>query len=89
MEIQASPTPNPNAIKFRVGVTLVPSGSRTFDSAEEAVGDPLARRLFLEAGVRSVFVLGTFVTVTRQPGVEWDDLVPRIERALREHLGAA
>lgn len=88
MEIRITPTPNPNAMKFTVGATLVSAGSRTFDSAIEADRDPLAKRLFQETGVRSVFMLGNFVTVSRQPDVEWRDLIPRVERALREHLGA-
>jgi len=88
MRIEVSPTPNPNAMKITVDVKLVAAGSRTFDSAQEAGADPLAKKLFELTGVKSVFMLGNFVTVTRAAGVEWSDLLPRLERAMREHFGA-
>jgi len=87
MNIIVSPTPNPNAMKFTVEVKLVAAGSRTFDSAKEAEADPLAKCLFAVTGVKSVFILGSFVTVTRVAGVGWSDLLPRLERAMREHFG--
>jgi len=33
-----------------------------------------------------VFLLNDFVTVTRQPDARWEDIVPEVERALRECL---
>ena len=80
-------TPNPHAGKFTVGRTLV-EGRRglTFDTPEAAAGHPAAERLFREAGVRSVFIVADFVTVTKDPGATWDELAPRVQAALREVL---
>jgi hypothetical protein len=80
-------TPNPNAAKFTVGRTLVEGRSgRTFDSAGEAEGDPVAARLMAEPGVRSVFMVADFVTVTKDDAATWADLAPRVQAALRETL---
>ncbi|MBD0320140.1 MAG: NifU N-terminal domain-containing protein [Gemmatimonadetes bacterium] len=80
-------TPNPNAAKFTVGRTLVEGRSgRTFDSAVEAEGDPVAARLMGEPGVRSVFMVADFVTVTKDDAATWADLAPRVQTALRETL---
>jgi len=82
-----SPTPNPNAGKFTVGRTLVDGRSgRTFASADEAAGDALAERVFREPGVRSLFVVADFVTVTKHSEADWAELAPRLKAALRQVL---
>ncbi len=86
-KVKFQETPNPNAAKFTVGRTLVEGRSGlTFDSAKEARGDPLAARLMAEAGVRSVFMVADFVTVTKDDAATWADLAPRVQAALRETL---
>lgn len=80
-------TPNPNAGKFTVGRTLVEGRSGlTFGSAAAAAGDPVAARLMAEPGVRSVFMVADFVTVTKDDAASWADLAPRVQTALRETL---
>jgi nicotinamide mononucleotide (NMN) deamidase PncC len=80
-------TPNPDAGKFTVGRTLVEGRrGRTFSSAEAAAGDPLAARLFAEPGVKAVFVVADFVTVTKDAAASWADLAPRVQAALRKVL---
>jgi NFU1 iron-sulfur cluster scaffold homolog, mitochondrial len=87
VRISFQETPNPHAGKFSVGQTLVEGRSgRTYDSAGAAAAEPVARRLLAEPGVRSVFMVADFVTVTRDPAVTWSDLAPRVKAALREVL---
>ena len=86
-KVTFSETPNPEAGKFSVGRTLVEGRrGRTIESAAAAEGDPVAARLLAEPGVRSVFIVADFVTVTREPGAAWSDLAPRVKAALREVL---
>ncbi|HEX2204600.1 MAG TPA: NifU N-terminal domain-containing protein [Longimicrobium sp.] len=86
-KVRFDETPNPHAGKFTVGRTLV-EGRRglTFDSPEAAKGNAAAERLFTEPGVRSVFMVADFVTVTKDPAAAWADLAPRVQTALREVL---
>lgn len=58
----------------------------TFDSAEAAAGNAVAARLLAEPGVRSVFMVADFVTVTKDLGADWAELAPRVQKALREVL---
>jgi hypothetical protein len=85
--IRFDETPNPHAGKFTVGRTLL-EGRRgiTFDSPEAAAQNPIAARLLAEPGVRSVFIVADFVTVTRDPDTAWADLAPRVQAALRQVL---
>jgi hypothetical protein len=49
---------------------------------------PLAARLFTVEGVRSLFFLRDFVTVTRRPGADWEPLMARVEEGIRQHFSA-
>ncbi len=83
------PTPNPNSLKFTAAdQPFIESGMGAFASAAEAEGDPLGAPLFALGGVHNVLVLPGFVTVTKRPDADWNDLLPRIEAILTQHLAA-
>lgn len=84
--VRFQPTPNPNAGKFATDRTVVQSGSRSYFSAEQAAGDPVAEALFAIPGVASVFMVADFITVTKTPDARWDELAPRVEEAIRATL---
>lgn len=84
--IDTMPTPNPDALMFRVQEMLVPTGTFEFRSAAQAADSPLARRLFDLPGVTSVLVAPRFVTVNKEPELEWPELVPQIKAAVRDFL---
>ena len=78
------PTPNPDAMKFTLDVTLPEMVS--FKSAEEAAGHPFAAEVFATGSVTNVFGTADFVTVTRAPGAQGDELVPLVVAAAERHL---
>lgn len=87
MTINFQATPNPNAGKFTVGRPLVEgNASRSFYNAEQAAAEPVAAALFALDGVASIFMVEDFVTVTKEPEVEWPDLIPRITSTLERVL---
>ena len=79
-----SPTPNPNALRFGLDVTL--PGTVSASSAAEAGDDAFLSALLAIDGVASVFGTADFVTVTRKPGAEWDEIVPAVQEAAATHL---
>ena len=80
-------TPNPNAAKFTVDRALVEGGSsRSYLDRSSAHADPLAKALFEVHGVESLLIADDFITVTKSPTVQWDELVPLIENAIKEAL---
>ncbi len=85
--IQVQGTPNPNAAKFVLGESMLGEEGRTYFDAEAADGDPLAERLFGVDGVRALFMVDNFITVTKAEGATWDDLVEPIREAIAEELG--
>ena len=79
-----SPTPNPNALKFEVGVDV--GGPQTFSPMQET-DDPLAKALLALPGVTSVFMTGDFVTLSKAPDAMWSEIAPPAQKLLEEHFG--
>lgn len=80
-------TPNPNAGKFVVDRPVTPVGtSRSYYDPDEAREDPVARALMSLTGVRSLFMVDDFITVTKTPAAPWDALVEPITAIIRRHL---
>lgn len=86
-KIKFQPTPNPDSLKITAeGRVFIPNGMRTFSSRLEAEGDLLGERLFALPGVANLFILPQFLTVTKHPAADWDDLEPKIELALEAYF---
>src|ERR671928_1648082 len=76
-------TPNPNAVKFILKEPVTAGTTRSFHSAEEAAGDPLAGPLFAVGDVSSVFYMDRMITVEKTDEADWDDLLPRLAVPVR------
>ena len=88
MLIQTEPTPNPAALKFLPGQTVMTGGTRDFATPEEAEASPLAQAIFSTGEVEGVFFGKDFISVTAAPGVEWRQLKPEILGVLLDHFSS-
>jgi Fe-S cluster biogenesis protein NfuA len=87
MFIQTEPTPNPATLKFLPGREVLPGRSVQFSEAGEAESvSPLAARLFSVDGVKSVYLAGDFISVTKEEGFDWYMLKPAVLGAVMEHF---
>lgn len=87
VSVRYQPTPNPNAGKFTVDRQVVPgNASRSYYNAAQAESDPVATALFALDGVASVFMVADFVTVTKSPEAQWDELVPAVTATLEQSM---
>jgi hypothetical protein len=78
--VTAQPTPNPAAYKFTIeGHSF--AGPQTVGSATDAAGTPF-ESLFALPGVVSVFATADFVTITKDPSVDWTGIVDPATKAL-------
>ena len=89
VSIDIQPTPNINALKFLINRRLTEGKSRTFRAPEEAGEVPLARALLSIPGVVQVFFLNDFITITRDPQADWDEIAGQVEGAIRSHFEGA
>jgi hypothetical protein len=77
-------TPNPDATKFTLDVTLPAMFNAS--TPEQAAALPFAADVFAAGGVASVFGVNDFVTVTRQSGAAWDPIVAAVQAAAHAYL---
>ena len=68
-------TPNPNAVKFILWEPLTWGITHSYESAEQAQGDALARALFDIEHVSNVFYVDKWLTITQDGGADWPELV--------------
>ncbi len=88
LNIDTLPTPNPDALMFKVSQDLVGGGTFEFPDRDTASTAPLARRLFSLDGVDLVLVTTRFVTVNKDPDYRWPELVPSLKGLIREHVAS-
>ncbi len=84
MAIQISNTPNPNALKFTVGVDV--GGPATFVAGRD-IDDPAMAALVAIDGVTSVFMTADFVTLSKMPDTSWDVIAPLATDLLERRFG--
>ena len=85
MPVQIESTPNPNALKFTVGVDV--GGPKTFVAGREE-DDPLAVLLLSLPGVTSIFMTADFVTLTKTPDADWAEIAGPAQEILQSHFEA-
>jgi hypothetical protein len=85
LTVTVQPTPNVNALKFVVNRRMTEGKSQTFTDAATAAS-PLAKDLLGITGVRQVFLLNDFITLTRTEDTDWNAVVPQAEALIRQHL---
>ena len=88
IEVWTEPTPNPNALKFTLNRIVAEGRSKTYASPEAAEASPLAKSLFEIVGVKSLFFLNNFITVTRQAGTDWVAIARQVEERIRAHYAS-
>jgi Fe-S cluster biogenesis protein NfuA len=76
-------TPNPNAVKFILREAVSYGTSHSFDSAEKAKDDKLAKSLFDIGDVVSVFYMDKMITVEKTDEADWDEILPILAVPIR------
>jgi len=76
-------TPNPNAVKFILKEPVSHGTSHSFDTAEKAGSDSLAKSLFDMGDVVSVFYMDKMITVEKTDEADWDEILPLLAVPIR------
>lgn len=86
ISIYTEMTPNPETMKFVANKLLYPGKSIDFPDVESAKPSPLAVELFGFPFVKAVFIASNFVTLTKNPETDWNDVTPSIRQFIKEFL---
>src|SRR3954464_13103204 len=86
VSIYTEMTPNPETMKFVANKLLYPGKSIDFADESSAAPSPLAKELFAFPFIKSVFIASNFVTLTKTPDTNWDDVIPAVREFLKAYL---
>lgn len=81
-------TPNPATMKFVTNKYLLLSGEQVeFQNQKEAKGySPLAEELFNFPFVKTIFIAGNFVAITKTDNIEWDYVSNELRSLIAEFI---
>lgn len=85
VDVIPQPTPNPNSVKFTLDRPVIVGEGKSYYSPAEA-DTPLATTLFEVAGVAGLFFLNNFITVTKRPDADWNNVVPDVEMRIKRYF---
>ncbi|MBS1772735.1 MAG: NifU family protein [Bacteroidetes bacterium] len=86
VSIYTEMTPNPETMKFVANKLLYPGKSIDFPDESSATPSPLAKELFAFPFIRAVFIASNFVTLTKTPDTQWEDVIPTVREFLKQYL---
>ena len=86
ISIYTEMTPNPETMKFVANKLLYAGKSIDFPDIETAKASALAQEFFGFPFIKSVFIASNFVTLTKTPETDWQDVIPSIRSFLKEYL---
>jgi Fe-S cluster biogenesis protein NfuA len=88
LDVYSEATPNPETMKFVFNRMIFPDQTADFPTVESTTYSPLAKNLFEFSFVQGVFIMNNFVTITRVPGVEWEEIIPIMKEFLKSYVAA-
>lgn len=83
MPVVVSNTPNPNALKFTVGVDV--GGPLTYAAGSDP-DDPMAAELLAIEGVTSMFATADFITLSKMPEASWEPIAAAAKTILERYF---
>ena len=87
VQLSASPTPNPNAVKFLPNMHFFESGTVEFQKDSEHLNESkLAKKLFEIDGIDIIMIGFNFISVTKSQTAEWESLLEKIRDIIVGHL---
>lgn len=84
--VRVRETPNSDALQYVLNAEILDHGNKSYASVADCNGDKLGQALFDMRGVKTVYVMGNFVTVTKDSKVDWRPLKDQIWKTIDKHV---
>lgn len=82
---QIGTTPNPNSIRVGLSESKFAKPT-TYRSAKDAAAEPIVEALFAIPGITQIFTLNNFITISKEPAVQWATIEPKVAEILMAKL---
>ena len=86
IEIYAESTPNPNTMKFVANVLINARSPIEFTSEYSSQESPLAQKLFQFPFIKSVFLSGNYLTLSKPSELDWYDVLSEVRDFIKNYL---
>jgi Fe-S cluster biogenesis protein NfuA len=84
--IYAEMTPNPGVMKFVANKVLNAGSPVDFTTSSDVSISPLSKKLLNFPFVDAVFIANNYVSVTKNPQVEWDMVMTELREFIRDFI---
>jgi NFU1 iron-sulfur cluster scaffold homolog, mitochondrial len=84
--VRTRETPNDDALQYVLNAQILDHGNKSYASKSDCDGDPMGQALFERRGVKNVYVMENFVTVTKDPDVDWNPLKDQIWKTIDNNV---
>lgn len=86
--IYVEATPNPASMKFVANKTLITEkgASAEYKNISETKTAPIAKQLFQFPFVKTVFISGNYITITKTDAIDWDEITLELRVFLTDYL---
>ncbi len=84
--VRTRETPNPNAKQYVLNTQVLSYGKRSYSNVEECGEDEMAKAIFGFDGIKNVYIMNNFVTVTKADAVGWNPLEQQIWKVIDDKV---
>jgi len=84
--VRTRETPNDDALQYVINAQILGHGNKSYASKSDCDGDPLGQALFARRGVKNVYIMENFVTVTKDPDVDWNPLKDQVWKTIDNNV---
>ncbi len=75
-------TPNPSALQFVLNSQILEHGNLSYETVKDCGDDKFGKVLFEKRGVKTVYIMDNFVTVTKEDNADWNPLKDQVWKAI-------
>ncbi|KMP11781.1 nitrogen-fixing protein NifU [Candidatus Nitromaritima sp. SCGC AAA799-A02] len=84
--VRTRETPNPSALQFVLNSQVLEHGNLSYESGKDCGGDKLGQALFEKRGVKTVYIMDNFITVTKEDDADWNPLKDQVWKTIDQNV---
>lgn len=84
--VRTRETPNPNAKQYVLNTQVLAYGKRSYSTPEECGDDAMAKQIFEFDGIKNVYIMNNFVTVTKEDAKGWNPLEQQVWKVIDDKI---
>jgi NFU1 iron-sulfur cluster scaffold homolog, mitochondrial len=84
--VRTRETPNCDALQYVLNAQILDHGNKSYSAKADCNGDKLGQALLEMRGVKNIYVMENFITVTKNSEVDWNPLKDQIWKTIDKHV---